>query len=292
MRDKHNAQSFPYRQRDRGMVTSNPIESEFLGWIGRHTCIRVICTRLVSEELGISTDSEHLWAHNGRSILFCCLTTLSSLALPIFSSAAWWRLCLFQIGLSTAWGNKRQCFRLGGSSGSTTAGFIGWRLRGLLYGTYGTLRRCCSELSLYDQWIWEEATRNRRHECWWNFRGSLMVVTCYKFPQSVCFSFWGGRRSNLWTFGGSIVDLEDCIDWTQFLFQFSNNGRASLSCWFFWKGSVPSTNIKMIGFLCLKSIPSYQPFSILQKNPSTSYPHMLDVESGAGGFGCAWKVEG
>ena len=31
MRRKHNAQSFPYRQRDRGMVTSNPIESEFLG---------------------------------------------------------------------------------------------------------------------------------------------------------------------------------------------------------------------------------------------------------------------
>ena len=83
MRQKHNAQSFPYRQRDRGMVTSNPIESEFLG-LDRAHMHPVICTPLVSEELGRSTDSENLRAHNGRSILFCCLTTLSSLALPIF----------------------------------------------------------------------------------------------------------------------------------------------------------------------------------------------------------------
>ena len=111
---------------------------------------------------------------------------------PFFSSAAWWLLFLFQIGLSTAWGNKRQCFRLGGSSGSTTAGFIGWRPRGLLCGTYGTLRRCCSELSLYDQWIWEEATRNCRHECWWNFHLSLHVTS---FLRVFVFLFWGRRRS-------------------------------------------------------------------------------------------------
>lgn len=72
-----------------------------------------------------------------------------------------------------------------------------------------------------------------------NVGGIFMGRYMLQVSSECLFFFFGGDVvlviDNLWTFGGSIVDLEDCIDWTQFLFQFFNNGRASLSCCFFEK---------------------------------------------------------
>ena len=76
-----------------------------------------------------------------------------------------------------------------------------------------------------------------------NVGGIFMGRYMLQVSSEWLFFFFGGDIVlviyNLWAFGGSIVDLEDCIDWTRFLLQFFNNGRASLSCCFFLKRFSP-----------------------------------------------------